>query len=198
MPADPCGPYQRALSKIADLVYSMIGGTLETQMSDAEVQVSNRCMLTGTLEYNHDLTVTSAGYYHHETVTGSFPFSVNTMVEPMGAIQGGGSGSITLTGAAGECTYSGGGTINVQLGGVETVDQMGTGYLEFVLNESWYCPGSVINVCPNGTTAVQLPCTSVSPTLRILLQDGVTSVQPFLAGSGSYTYTLHITHAPWE
>ncbi len=197
-PQDPCGAYKLAVAKIAELVWAGVVDDegLSAQMSDLVTQVNNKCLLTGTLEYNHDLTISSGNNYHHEIVTGTFPFSVNTVVEPIGQIQGGGSGTITLTGAAGDCTYSGGGKINVTLGGEETVDEMGAGYLEFTLDESWYCPGSIINYCPNGTTSSQLPCTEVTPKLRILLQDGVTSVQPFLMGSGSYTYTLHITRVP--
>jgi len=197
-PQDPCGRYKLAVAKIADMVWATIGGDLEMPMSDLTGQVNSKCDLTGTLVYNHDLTISSGSNYHHEIVTGTFPFSVNNAIEPIGGIQGGGSGTITLTGVAGECTYSGGGKINVTLGGEMTVDDMGAGYLEFTLDESWYCPGSVVNYCPNGTTSVQLTCTEVTPKLRILLQDGVTSVQPFLMGSGSYTYTLHITHMPSE
>jgi hypothetical protein len=199
VPDDPCGDYLTALFRFAELVNMVVGGDLNARIGERVIEIVNRCALRGEIEYDHDVTCTDADRNTHTRIVGRIPFYVNTQVEPIAAISGGGTAVVTITGAQEECYLSATGVHRVNsISGELKADQQGIYWLEMTLDETWYESTTVYVTCPDPDNNSQGPMPSFSaPTLvRFLVQDGWKYTLPAIDCDGSYNWILHIIHQP--
>jgi hypothetical protein len=194
IPEDPCGYYQQALFKYAELAQLLTSDTqLIRRVEDRLIEIRNRCFIRGELEYDHNMLFNTGGGTIHRTIKGSVPFIVNTYNEPYGEITG--SGTVDWSGVE-ESVCTGTETVvgNIALRGEMEVDNIGYPWLNFEMYEYW--SGSITVVCPNGTSVIPFNPPASTAAARFLLEDGYTVVQPSPVGSGQFKWILHISFQP--
>jgi hypothetical protein len=199
IPEDPCGYYQQTLFKYVEMFNSVTTDeTIEARYTERITEVRARCFIRGELEYNHNFTSNSDAGSVHTVITGYVPFYLNTNVEPMGSLVGEGSEVTWIqTGDfPGGCTMVSTGPVAVKLEGEISIDQTGIAWLEVVSTET--SSGTITVTCPDVEEPATVPAPTITATYntRYLMEDGYTMVMPFLQGTGSYTWTLHLTEQP--
>jgi hypothetical protein len=196
IPNEPCGYYQTALFKYAELVMTMISDEqLEQRVNARMLEIRNQCWIRGEIEYAHDYTYTVEGGTIHRTITGFVPYTVNTMIEPYGKISGEGTvdwhGTEEAAGCIGTETVTG----NVVLSGDLEVDEFGDGWLNFEMNETWGA-GSLTVVCPIGTVTYPFNPPPSTASARFLMEEGYVVLQPVPGASGHFKWILHVNFQP--
>jgi hypothetical protein len=195
IPNEPCGYYQQALFKYAELVMMLTSDEqLIERISNRILDIRNSCWIRGEVEYDHDYTYNVQDGTIHRTIKGFVPYIVNTYNEPYGEISGSGNidwlGIEEVAGCVGTESVTG----NVIFSGELEADEHGYPWLNFVMNESW--SGSITVVCPNGTATYPFNPPSSTETVRFLLEEGYTVMQPVPGASGQFKWILHVNFQP--
>lgn len=195
IPNDPCGNYQQALMKYAELVFMMVSDqTLSDRVSDRIGEIRNRCFIKGEVEYKHDYTYNTGEGSVHRTIKGLIPFTVNTHSEPYGKILG--SGSVVWRGdySGVPCISTENGTMQVNFDGEMEADSLGRPLLNFKMHET--ASGTITVVCPNGSATYPMNPPPTVSEASFLMIDGYTVTQPVAGASGNFVWILHLNIQP--
>lgn len=195
IPNDPCGNYQQALMKYAELVFMMVSNeTLSNRVSDRIGEIRNRCFIKGEVEYKHDYTYNTGEGSIHRTIKGLVPFIVNTHSEPYGKISG--SGSVIWKGdySGVPCITTENGTMQVNFDGEMEADSLGRPLLNFKMHET--ASGTITVICPNGSATYPMNPPQTLCEVSFLMIEGYTVTQPVAGASGSFVWVLHLNIQP--
>ena len=133
------------------------------------------------------------------SVTGNIPFYVNTLVQPYGAITGGGTAKVTINGPQEECYLTATGIHRVhEISGELKADQQGIYWLEMTLDETWYESTTVYVTCPNpeNNSQEQMFSFRIPAQVRFLVEDGYKVTMPDFDCEGGRRWILRIIHQP--
>ncbi len=197
-PDEPCGWYLDIALKYAEKVNLMVGGEMNAKFSDLLVDLADKCLGRGQIEYDHQLSMSSTGYTEEWTLTGFVDWYFTVLTYPYGDVSGSGTIVLSRNGTGGECTFSCTASINVEVSGTLEADNDALLWINFELEENW--PELIYTwVCPDGSFNVtQSALGQQTVSLRLLLQEGWTESRPVTVTpvSGTQTYILHITRLP--
>jgi hypothetical protein len=201
IPDPPCDDpaYLLAFFKFYGLVTRYVDGELGQQFDDRASDISEHCFYSGTIDYGHNFVFTGPSYSQIINVTGSVPFHINPYVGSSSAVYGGGSTYDVINGTANDCTIAGSGENRVILSGIFQEDVPGSQYFQVDFDESWYTSSVLTIYCPDeDPQSGSMPGSHNSFTIVFPFHDGYMEEQPFIGqgGTGTYTWTLHITHEP--
>jgi hypothetical protein len=198
VPDEPCGWYLKVAIKYSEKVNLMVGGEMNAAFSDLLVDLADRCLGRGQIQYDHQLSMSSSGYTEQWTLTGLVDWYFTVLTYPYGDVSGSGTVILTRNGTGGECTFSCTASINVEVSGTLEADNDALLWINFELEEDW--PELIYTwVCPDGSFDVtQSALGKQTVSLRLLLQEGWTESRPVTVApvSGTQTYILHITRLP--
>ena len=197
-PDEPCGWYLDIALKYAAKVNLMVGGEMNAKFSDLLVDLADKCLGRGQIEYDHQLSMSSTGYTEEWTLTGFVDWYFTVLTYPYGDVSGSGTIVLSRNGTGGECTFSCTASINVEVSGTLEADNDALLWINFELEEDW--PELIYTwVCPDGSFDVsQSALGKQTVSLRLLVQEGWTESRPVTVApvSGTQTYILHITRLP--
>ena len=199
VPDEPCGWYLNVAIKYAEKVNLMVGGEMNAAFSDLLVDLADRCLGRGQIQYDHRLSGSYEGYSEEWTITGLVDWYFTVLKYPYGDVSGNGKVELSRNGTAADCTFSGTASINVTISGTLEADDQAYLWLNLEIEEDWpgytltyYCPDNVVVPSPQPAIDKQ------SYSLRLLLQEGWTESRPVSVSpvSGTFTYIMHITRLP--
>jgi hypothetical protein len=177
----------------------MVGGEMNAKFSDLLVDLADKCLGRGQIQYDHRLSGSYSGYSEEWTITGLVDWYFTVLTYPYGDVSGNGTVILNRSGTADQCTFSGSASINVTISGTLEADDQAYLWLNLEIEEDW--PGySLTYICPDNVV-VDVPQPAVgkqSYSLRLLLQEGWTESRPVNVApvSGTFTYIMHITRLP--
>ncbi len=199
VPDEPCGWYLKVAIKYSEKVNLMVGGEMNQAFSDLLVNLADKCLGRGQIQYDHSLSMSYLSYTEEWTITGLVDWYFTVLSYPFGDVSGNGTVVLNRNGTAEDCTFSGTASINVEVSGTLEADNDALLWINLELEENWpeynltyLCPDNVVVDSP------QLALGKQSYSLRLLLQEGWTESRPVTISpvSGTFTYILHITRLP--
>jgi hypothetical protein len=200
-PDPPCDDpaYILAFCKFQALVIKYVDGDLGAEFDSRLEDIASHCFYDGTIEYGHHFIFSYSSYYEVIDVTGSVPFHINPYYSESNAVYGGGSTHDAFSGTADDCTITGSGENHVILSGSFLEDIPGSQHFQVDFDESWYVSSILTLICPDeDPESNAVPPTHDTFSIEFPFHDGYVEQQPFIGqgGTGTYTWTLHITHQP--
>lgn len=152
---------------------------------DVEKSVDIEVYSKAEISYSHNLTVKAGPCSQTEQVSGTVAVSISGE-----AIIGTGNVTTSGSGHCEECATTITGSALVLVEGAAAGD--GSRQVHLDLTENW--SKTITTQCPGGSSTTTVPTTVIQP-LDFVWENGYTIEQPFTGagGSGTYTWTLHIT-----
>jgi hypothetical protein len=201
IPDPPCDDpvYMLALMKFQALVVEHVVGDVEEQFTERVNEIGSHCFYTGYIEYGHQFVFSYSNYNENISVTGNVEFHINPWITSSNAVYGGGTTYDAISGTANDCTITGSGENRVILSGTFNGEELGSESAQINFKEDWYTSSILTLICPkHDPSSGSIPSTHNSFSIDFPLQDGYVEEQPFIGqgGTGTYTWTLHITHQP--